>query len=40
MMPLALGGVVNTTLVVYGTANVRVVDVSVVPLSPSGAWLL
>ncbi|KAJ7302098.1 glucose-methanol-choline oxidoreductase, partial [Mycena albidolilacea] len=35
MMPLALGGVVNTTLVVYGTANVRVVDVSVVPLNPS-----
>jgi len=35
MMPLALGGVVNTTLVVYGTANVRVVDVSVVPLSLS-----
>ncbi|KAJ6602071.1 hypothetical protein DFH09DRAFT_1270828 [Mycena vulgaris] len=35
MIPLALGGVVNTTLVVYGTANVRVVDVSVVPLSPS-----
>jgi len=35
MLPLELGGVVNTTLVVYGTANVRVVDVSVVPLSLS-----
>ncbi|KAJ7265350.1 hypothetical protein B0H12DRAFT_1011454 [Mycena haematopus] len=35
MLPLALGGVVNTTLVVYGTANVRVVDVSIVPMSVS-----
>ncbi|KAJ7265370.1 hypothetical protein B0H12DRAFT_1011456 [Mycena haematopus] len=35
MLPLALGGVVNTSLVVYGTANVRVVDVSIVPLSVS-----
>ncbi|KAF7299908.1 Choline dehydrogenase [Mycena chlorophos] len=32
MMPLEYGGVVNTSLVVYGTANVRVVDVSVAPL--------
>ncbi|KAJ7206782.1 hypothetical protein GGX14DRAFT_456830 [Mycena pura] len=32
MLPLEYGGVVNTSLVVYGTANVRVVDVSIVPL--------
>ncbi|KAJ6515246.1 hypothetical protein C8R45DRAFT_203429 [Mycena sanguinolenta] len=35
MLPLSMGGVVNTSLVVYGTTNVRVVDVSVVPLSLS-----
>ncbi|KAK7062355.1 choline dehydrogenase [Favolaschia claudopus] len=35
MLPLSLGGVVNTTLVVYGTANVRVVDVSIAPLTVS-----
>ncbi|KAF8207825.1 hypothetical protein K438DRAFT_1575096 [Mycena galopus ATCC 62051] len=35
MLPLDLGGVVNTSLVVYGTANVRVVDVSIVPMSVS-----
>ncbi|KAL2126445.1 hypothetical protein VTI74DRAFT_892 [Chaetomium olivicolor] len=32
MMPLALGGVVSSRLVVYGTANVRVVDAGVMPL--------
>ncbi|KAJ6587790.1 hypothetical protein B0H10DRAFT_2093390 [Mycena sp. CBHHK59/15] len=32
MLPLASGGVVNTSLVVYGTTNLRVVDVSIVPL--------
>ncbi|KAF7300031.1 Choline dehydrogenase [Mycena kentingensis (nom. inval.)] len=32
MMPQAMGGVVNTSLVVYGTANVRVVDVSIAPM--------
>ncbi|KAK7053944.1 choline dehydrogenase [Favolaschia claudopus] len=35
MLPLSLGGVVNTSLVVYGTTNVRVVDVSIVPLTVS-----
>ncbi|KAJ7821221.1 alcohol oxidase [Mycena olivaceomarginata] len=35
MLPLSLGGVVNTTLVVHGTTNVRVVDVSVMPMSVS-----
>ncbi|KAJ6532258.1 hypothetical protein DFH09DRAFT_1182534 [Mycena vulgaris] len=32
MLPLEYGGVVNTSLVVYGTTNLRVVDVSVLPL--------
>ncbi|KAJ7034159.1 hypothetical protein C8F04DRAFT_956689 [Mycena alexandri] len=35
MLPLAYGGVVDTRLVVYGTTNLRVVDVSIVPISPS-----
>lgn len=38
MLPLSLGGVVNTTLVVHGTTNVRVVDVSVMPMSVSGTF--
>jgi hypothetical protein len=32
MLPLALGGVVNPRLVVYGTGNLRVVDAGVMPL--------
>ncbi|KJA22152.1 GMC oxidoreductase [Hypholoma sublateritium FD-334 SS-4] len=32
MLPLADGGVVNHKLTVYGTANLRVVDISIVPL--------
>jgi choline dehydrogenase len=39
MLPLAYGGVVNTSLVVYGTTNLRVVDVSVVPMIVAGAFL-
>ncbi|KAJ7682021.1 hypothetical protein DFH06DRAFT_971575 [Mycena polygramma] len=35
MLPLSLGGVVDTTLKVYGTTNVRVVDVSIAPMSLS-----
>ncbi|KAJ4387695.1 hypothetical protein N0V93_008294 [Gnomoniopsis smithogilvyi] len=34
MMPRDQGGVVDENLQVYGTANVRVVDASVVPVSP------
>jgi choline dehydrogenase-like flavoprotein len=36
MMPKQLGGVVNNRLKVYGTANVRVVDASVLPFQLSG----
>ncbi|WVQ86221.1 hypothetical protein IAT38_008389 [Cryptococcus sp. DSM 104549] len=35
MMPKASGGVVDTTLTVYGTANLRVVDASIMPLQLS-----
>ncbi|KAI3317922.1 GMC oxidoreductase [Xylariaceae sp. AK1471] len=36
MLPQELGGVVDPTLKVYGTANVRVVDASVIPHLMSG----
>ncbi|KAF7302287.1 Choline dehydrogenase [Mycena indigotica] len=35
MLPLERGGVVDTRLVVYGTTNLRVVDVSIAPLHVS-----
>lgn len=35
MMPLDLGGVVDTDLMVYGTSNLRVVDTSIFPLIPT-----
>lgn len=35
MMPLELGGVVSSELVVYGTRNLRVVDSSVMPMLPA-----
>jgi choline dehydrogenase len=35
MMPLDLGGVVNTEEMAYGTSNVRVVDTSIFPLIPT-----
>ncbi|KAL8277202.1 hypothetical protein RQP46_010375 [Phenoliferia psychrophenolica] len=35
MLPRADGGVVSPSLVVYGTANVRVVDLSIVPIHVS-----
>ena len=35
MLPLDKGGVVNTSLIVYGTSNIRVVDSSVIPLEIS-----
>ncbi|KAJ7625769.1 hypothetical protein FB45DRAFT_750559 [Roridomyces roridus] len=35
MLPKESGGVVDTTLMVYGTKNLRVVDVSIVPLHVS-----
>lgn len=36
MMPRDMGGVVDTNLVVYGTANVRVTDASVLPFQICG----
>jgi choline dehydrogenase len=35
MLPLALGGVVDPRLMVYGTANLRVVDAGIIPLLPA-----
>lgn len=36
MMPRELGGVVDSSLVVHGTKNLRVVDASVFPMIPTG----
>ncbi len=36
MMPKELGGVVDNKLLVYGTANLRVVDASIMPFQVSG----
>lgn len=36
MLPKELGGVVDSSLRVYGTSNVRVVDASVMPFQVSG----
>ncbi|KAL5113210.1 hypothetical protein ACEQ8H_008917 [Pleosporales sp. CAS-2024a] len=36
MLPLELGGVVDSSLKVYGTSNVRVVDASVIPIELTG----
>ncbi|TIA94701.1 hypothetical protein E3P92_04113 [Wallemia ichthyophaga] len=35
MLPLNKGGVVNTSLIVYGTSNLRVVDSSIIPIEIS-----
>jgi len=34
MLPLDMGGVVDTNLLVYGTSNLRVVDSGMFPLLP------
>jgi len=34
MLPLDLGGLVDTNLLVYGTSNLRVVDSGMFPLLP------
>jgi len=36
MLPKEVGGVVDTSLKVYGTSNVRVVDASVIPFQVCG----
>lgn len=36
MLPEEVGGVVDTSLKVYGTSNVRVVDASVIPFQVCG----
>lgn len=36
MMPKEIGGVVDASLKVYGTSNVRVVDASVIPFQVCG----
>ncbi|KAK5634589.1 hypothetical protein RRF57_010302 [Xylaria bambusicola] len=36
MLPRELGGVVDEKLIVHGTANIRVVDASMIPLEPLG----
>jgi choline dehydrogenase len=36
MLPLDLGGVLDSKLTVYGTSNVRVVDASVIPVELRG----
>ncbi len=36
MLPQELSGVVDPTLKVYGTSNVRVVDASIIPHEMSG----
>lgn len=35
-MPKDIGGVVDTSLKVYGTSNVRVVDASIIPFQVCG----
>jgi choline dehydrogenase-like flavoprotein len=36
MIPTELGGVVDNTLIVYRTENVRVIDASILPAQVSG----